>query len=374
MAVRYQVRAYSPTGSLLYDSLPVSSLSLQRRVHEVGNLEILLAQPLPISRFRDDTILEVWRQVDDNPPYLEGETIWWVKQPNLKGDTNGVELMTLKAVDLLHLLTRRIVAYDDSLTTYTEVYDLADDALKQIVRQNYGAAALDAARNLEPYLTVQGDASLGAIAGDSIARKTVLDACRGLAEASETAGAKIYFDIVRTTSPVRWELRTYRNYRGRNHSRTSGLPVVVAETRGNLSEPDLSFDFLDGVHNYVYAGGAGEAGWRQIAEAANLTAIGAGPAARTEVWVDASNVSDPAILQKVADAALARGKPRLRFTGRVLDTNATRYGYHYNYGDLITAEHKNLVIDCHVSAISLTYNRDQGEQLDIRLNGEIPLG
>lgn len=369
MAATYKLSYSTPIGVKLIESLSVSTFDLVRRINEVGALNVALADPAkyPIGYFVEDGIIDVWRSINSGPFYLETETSWLVNRVRYATDDNGRDILELQAADALCIAPRRIIAYDAG-STYTSKLEIADDLMKDVMHENFGASAIDTARDISSRLAIAGDLSQGAIVGDDIAWKKMFDVLRAFADASMAAGTRVIFDVIRTGAAT-FEFRTYKSYRGIDHSRDSGQAVIISQSFRNLGSPELVFDYTE-HYNYVYAAGKGDKEWRPTAEASDSASIGAGPFARREFFINASNTTDPDILQSVADAALQAGKARVLFNGRVLDTPKCTYGIHYKYGDLVTAQYKGYVIDCTIDAVHISFDRDNGEQLEVRLKGE----
>ena len=47
------------------------------------------------------------------------------------------------------------------------------------------------------------------------------------------------------------------------------------------------------------------------------------------------------------------------------------YGIHYWFGDILSAEAFGYFVDCRVSSVRVKVDQDGGEQLDIKLRGEL---
>lgn len=356
----------SPDGKVLEQDLPYSTLDYVRKENEVGVLATRLLPKFPLGFFRRDGQIEVWRSAGGREE-LDTDTAWLVRRIRYATSDAGEDELELTAYDMNTILANRIIAYDNG-TSYTDKLSYADDLMKDIVRENYGSSALDADRNLAAWLTVAANKSEGAIVGDTIGRKRVMDVIQDFASASEEAGVRVIFDIIRTAAN-RFEFRTYKNYRGADHSIDSANPVRVARELGNLGNAEILVDYTEEV-NYVYAGGKGDEEWRLTAEAGDTGRIGASPFARSEGWFEYSNEEDPDRLAKMANAELKKGRPRILFNGLLLDTPAAAYGLHYRWGDLVTAIYKGYKFDSRIDAIHVNVSRDQGERIEARLRGE----
>lgn len=361
----YTLNYLTPAG-LFIAPLQVQSLDYIRKENDVGVLTAVIAGDYAPGYFKRDGVLEVWRSINGSFPYLDGETGWLIRKPSYATSASGEETITLEAYDFCDILRRRIIAYQAG-NSYTHKLDFADDLMKDIVVENYGVSTLDALRNISSYLHVQTNVSLGPIVGDDIQHEVVLDTLQNFSNAAWEEGIRVLFDIV-YQSVLNVEFRTYIDYRGNDHSSTSASPVIVSQDLGNLSEPMIVEDYSQ-EKNYAYAGGSGENDLQTIEEYGDTVRVGASPYNRCEIYADGGNTTDATILQSIAKDAVAAGKPRLILTGKIVDTPGFRYGLHYRYGDLVTAQYKGQIFNCRVSAIHVSVDNN-GEKLDIQITGE----
>lgn len=356
----------APDGKILEQSVPYSSIEYVRKENDVGVLTARIVPKFPVGYFRRDGIFEIWRSIGGRET-LETEAAWLVRKVRYATNQAGEDELEITAYDGNVILSDRIIAYDNG-TSYTDKLGLADDLMKDIVLENYGIAAFDPDRDLSALVSVQAKSAQGLIVGDRIGRKRVMDVLQDFAAASEGGGVRIIFDMVRLLDG-RFEFRTYKNYRGMDHSADSDNPVRAAQELGNLSQPEIVLDYSEEV-NYAYVGGKGDEEWRLIAQSGDTTRIGLSPFARREGWFEYSNEDDPTRLGKMAQAELQRGRPRILFNGLLLDTPAATYGLHYKWGDLVTALYKGYRFDSRIDALRVMVDRDGGEQIEARLKGE----
>ena len=371
MANLYQVLYYNPLG-VLVDKPPFTYLDYARKVNEVGTLTMQIpANKYNVGFFQRDGIISVYRSVNSGASYeLDMETSWTIRRARYARDQSGNEVAELTAYDTLYLLNRRIAAYLAG-TSYTAKLDYADDAMKDTIRENYGAAALDAARDFSANLSVAADTSTGIIIGKNYSFMNIFGVLREMANESAARGVKLFFDVVQI-APLRYEFRTYPNFRGVNHGAGTANQVIIALENGNLSMPELIFDWTE-ERNYVYAGGKGDGDIRPVEEAADYTSINSSIFNRNEVFVNVSNSDDTAYIQDEADNALYANRARVYFSGRILDTPGTRYGVNYKYGDVVNAKYKGYSIDCRIDTMHVTIDQQNGEVLDPRIYGESTL-
>ena len=92
---------------------------------------------------------------------------------------------------------------------------------------------------------------------------------------------------------------------------------------------------------------------------------------RREYFKDSRDDSTTAALQADGDAALDEFRPRQVLTGTIHDTPGMQYNIHYQFGDVLSAEAFGYHVDCHVGSVRVRVDQDGGEQLDIKLRGEL---
>ena len=198
------------------------------------------------------------------------------------------------------------------------------------------------------------------------AYKNVLEVLKEIAEQAEEAGTWLGFDVVRIT-PATFEFRTYTGQRGQDHCRTSSDPRLVGKQYGNLTEASFG-TFHSEERNFIYVGGQGEGADRTIVTRSNEDRISASKWNRRELFVDAHDLES---LEAEGDAALGENKPKQSVTGTLRDTPGMMFGIHYGFGDMLTAQVFDFHIDCRVSSVRVEVSQDAGEQIDVRLQGEL---
>jgi len=358
--VEHQLHLLTPTGvplTILNDG-SFAGLSYGLRDLEPGVLELILPGDFGMSRLAIDSQIEVYRAVGYGAMQLEGDTTYFIRQPEPKTLANGVHVIKLTAYSALELLARRSVAYDAG-TAYTDKTAAWDNMLRAIVRENYGSLATDTARNLSPWMTVQVDTGWGASTTETFPRQIVLNVLKGIVDKIRGTGVYCTFDVVRTDRSI-FEFRVFLGPRGQDHSSTGTLPVVVSEDRLNLLEPSLVFDWTD-ERNYIYATGQGQGTERIVKTAQDNVRIGISPFNRREFVQDARQASIPESVQSIADAALQAHRPKRIFTGTISQTDGCLYGIHWKWGDIVKAEYLGYTFDCYVDAVTVSVNQDGTE-------------
>ncbi len=343
-----------PAGNILTILNHFSRLEYIRSLNMTGWMRLDL-DPRSVDQgmFRLDCRLEPWRTVGALQPYLDGESVYFIRRISYKIDSNGRELLSIYALDANYLLDGRIVAYAAG-SAQGEKTAACDDMMKAIVRENLGSSATDTTRSLATYLTVAADLTQCASITKAFSHRQVSTVLQDLASDSYVSnGVTLAYDIV-YTSPTMLEFRTYANRRGVNHNANSAQPVIISRERRNLEEPEIIEDHID-ARTYIYAGGTGEGSTRVIKTAAAATELlSATPFSRRELWVDARQDAEAAV-QSEANVALQYNRYKMSLDGKIVDTDGCQDGVHYRYGDTVYAEYRGIGFDnAHFGAMHVT--------------------
>lgn len=317
-----------------------------------------------------DQRLDVARRVATGPFLLEGEATWFIQTgQQLQGQERQTHLVAVHANDLLR---RHIVAYAAGSAQADKAAMAADNAMKDVVDENYGAAATDVTRSLAAYLSIQGDLSAGASIAKAFARRIVLNVLQEYARASAAAGTYLSFDTVVVGGGL--QFRTYTGQRGSDHRLVTGRPPLnIGPGFGNILNAKITFDHQPEV-TYVYAGGLGVEAARVIGTASDATRIAASPFNRREQFIDSRTTDDPTQLADEADAALRAGIPRVTVTGELQDTSGFIYGRDYAWGDYLTLQVGGFAAACRLSSVTVSLERGREgiqESLTAVLKGEV---
>lgn len=305
----------------------------------IGVLEIELPLSFPAQYLLEDGRIGAWRSISGRPPYLDNGAIYLIRSIDY-----GPTSIKVRAYHATSLLDRRIIAYAAGSSYTSKTATAADNLIKAFVNENMLAGIVGADRDgvetyadVSSYLTKQADLSLGASLSKSAARRRLLDVCVDLANASNTAGTYLTFEIYAPTEST-LELRTYATLRGVDRRAGTGNPVILSTLRGNLENAHLAVDYSDAA-SFIVAGGQGEEALRLIGTAIDTTRAGATPFGRIERFRDASNVSTQAAIDDEADAQLRAARPVIYFSGDLVETSGLTRGINFDLGDLVTAEH-----------------------------------
>lgn len=349
MANVYDIRLADAFGVELTVLDSFTTCEYARTVNDYGTLKLVLPPSYPISLFKEDGRIAIYRSINGAPAYLEGETIWFIRKIVQNSPDSGEKTIEIEAYDAVYLLTSRTIAYATN-TFESNKTVFADDMMKEIVDENLGSAATDTDRDLSAYLSIQANLSAApSISKEFAHRNDVLELLQEIAQASFTAGTYLAFDLVAPTQST-LEFRTYTGQRGTDHRFPNGTPpLLIGDDYNNLTNVVYANDFTDEV-TYVYAVGRGEI----TATSSDTTRINLSPFNRREQSINATNTATTAALIDEADAGVRNGRPRVFFSGELIDTPQATYGLHYRLGDYVTASYSGQSIDCRIDTIQVT--------------------
>jgi hypothetical protein len=363
--MRYKVDWYDDYGTKTGVIQAFTSLEYVRTENAIGRMVLTIPRGLyNYEDFKVGQLFEIWRDKNGSLE-LQNETAYFLQDWQFYANEKGEEYIQLYATDANWLLDTAIV-YATAGSADAEMTGIPDDLMKAIVDKQLGASA-DADRQK---LTVDGNVSAGgASVSKAFAYRNVLNVVQELADLAKEGGVYLAFDVVRT-APATFQFRTYAGQRGTDHSRTSGDPRLVGKKYGNLSDATFGTYHSD-ERNWVLVAGQGEEDARELVVRQNLQRIGASKWNRREYFKDSRDDATTALLEADGDAALNEFRPRQVLTGRLHDTYGMMYGVHYQFGDILTAEAFGYNVDCHVSSVSVKVDQNGGEQIDVRLRGEL---
>lgn len=364
--MRYEAVWYTHEGIRKGVIQAFNSLEYVKTQNAIGSLVMNIPRGLMrYDQFAVGDIFEVWRE-KGGVLELQNETAYFLQDWEFWADGDGAEYIQLKANDANWLLDTAIVwAYAGSAAASKT--DYPDDMMKAIVEEQLGATSAIASRTK---LTCAPDLSAGgASITKSFAYRNVLNVVTDIAEQAAEAGVNLYFDVVRT-APGTFEFRTYAGQRGQDHGRSSGDPRLVGKQYGNLSQASFGEYHAD-ERNIVLVAGQGEEAARTLVTRTNTSRMNASKWNRREYFKDSRDEETTAALESDGDAALEEFAPKQVLTGTLHDTPGMQYGIHYQFGDILSAEAFGYFVDCHVRSVRVKVDQDNGEQIDIRLRGEL---
>ena len=367
----YKITWYSPMQQQVSIIANFTSLEYAWVENSIGVLKLVF----PIDLYSNswvarDAFFAVYR---DN--VLEMNTIWFLRKIEYADDAGTVTLIAYSANYIFgdpENRAGRIVISEAGNTTYSEFQDYADDIIKTLASQNVGLGALDTERDLSNYLTIAAKDSAGPIVSKSCSKALLLPLFQEICESARQEGTPIYFDIVCTRLPyaeysLQLELRTYIQQRGFDLRDT----IVVSKERGNISNALLTIDYGSEITT-CYAAGSGEGALQPQEEYSDTTRLGASAFNRREAYIEVSSTADEDVLISSAKEVVALGKPKLKFSGNLIETPSFRYGIDWNFGDRIKAYSHGYTFDARISAISLRVS-NESEAIEVNILGESDL-
>lgn len=365
--MRYEAVWYDDYGTRKGIIQAFNSLEYVKTQNAIGSLVMNIPRGLmQYDQFSVGDIFEVWREKNGTLE-LQNETAYFLQNWVFWEDASGAEFIRLTASDANWLLDTAIV-WAFAASAEASVTDYPDDMMKGIVYNQLGAG--DSIHSSRNKLSVAPDLSAG---GSQITKafayRNVLTVLQEIAEVASEAGVWLGFDVVRT-APGEFEFRTYTGQRGQDHGRSSGDPRLVGKQYGNLSEPTFGTYHAD-ERNMILVAGQGEEDARMQEARGNWTRILASKWNRREYFKDSRDNATAALLQSDGDAALDEFKPKQLLTGTLHDTPGMQYNIHYQFGDVLSVEAFGYFVDCHVKSVRVKVDQDGGEQLDIKLEGEL---
>ena len=364
--MRYELVWYTHEGVRKGVIQAFNSLEYIKSQNAIGSLVVNLPRGLlQYDQFSVGDIFEVWREKNGTLE-LQNETAYFLQNWEFWTDGDGAEYIQLTAFDANWLLDTAIV-WGYAGSAQASKTDQPGDMMKNIVLEQLGADSGNASRTkltCAPYLEDGGDSITKAFA-----YRNVLTVLQEIAEVANEAGVWLGFDVVRT-APGEFEFRTYTGQRGQDHGRASGDPRLVGRQYGNLSQATFGTYHAD-ERNSILVGGQGEDSARELVERNNTTRMYASKWNRREYFKDSRDDATTAALEADGDAALDEFRPRQVLTGTLHDTPGMQYNIHYQFGDILSVEAFGYHVDCHVGSVRVRVDQDGGEQLDVRLRGEL---
>ncbi len=364
--MRYEAVWYDHEGTRKGVIQAFNSLEYVKTQNAIGTLVVDLPRGLmQYDQFAVGDIFEIWREKNGTLE-LQNETAYFLQDWEFWTDGDGAEYIRLMAYDANWLLDTAIVIHKAG-TAQAKKTAKPDDMCKHIVREQLGdLAAADRQKIVvAPYLS-----AAGANITKAFAYRNVLTILQEICDvAQEKNNVWLGFDVVRTAPGV-FEFRTYTEQRGQNHGRASGDPRLVGRQYGNLSQATFG-TYHSNERNFVAVGGQGEGWQRELIYRWDYNRWHASKWNRREYFKDSRDDATTAALEADGDATLEEFKPKQVLTGTMHDTPGMMYNVHYGFGDILTAEAFGFSVDCHVTAVKVKVEQDGGEQIDVRLRGEL---
>lgn len=364
----WEIWLCDPTGTRLALLDMVSTFQVNRVVNDISVFEMTLPGDFDDSLLRIDGLVEFWRGVEGND--LKLFNVYFIRYIAYHDEDEVTEAITVRGYDATELLNRRIVAAYAG-TDEARKTDNAGDIIKAFVEENLGGDATDSDRDLSDYITVQPDLADGASLTKGASWRSLLTVCQEIAAASETAGTPLYFGFepVFGTTGITFDFRTYEGQPGQDHSTSGEAPVYFGKSYGNLSMSWLIYDYGEQV-TVVYAGGQGDKEAREIVEVENAEQSGLSIWNRRERFINAVGEETTAAVTSRANAALRAGEVLARFAGNLLDSDETRYGVDWAWGDLVRIKYRDKQFNGLVRMVDIWVDSSGKETINVRVEVE----
>jgi hypothetical protein len=363
LGVEYEVWLCQPDGTHLASLDRAQAFEYTNVANDVGRFSVSLPWDFDLTLLQKDQRVNFIRKAIGGT--LVKDFTGLVTKIEHDDDQSGQILTVISGPSLNGLVTRRICAA--AAGHWASKLDAvpADDALKALMRRNFGETAA-AARQLDTeYFNIEANAGAGPAVTRSFAWRAVKDVMKDVCDAAREAGTEVFWQIV-STSIHTIEFRTYIGQPGTNRGLTGTTRLTISKEQGNLKDAMLTIDY-DNEANYIYCGGQGQADARTIKTAEDVTRSGASLFARSEDFADARQDETDNGVQAAADAALIAGRPLIRFSGEIVDQPGTRYGLNWFWGDRVSAYYVRGPFDCLIRSVHVSMS-DQGvETIDAKL-------
>ncbi len=345
----YEIWLRDKTGNRLQllDEKTLLSFQYAHSVYGEGTLTLTTSNAYPFAYLQQDGQIEVWRTSPSGTTSLLGNSVFLIDKFMQQIQGSSLPFYSISASPFVSILKRRIIAYAAN-TAYTNKTAAADDMMKAIIRENFGASAVDTARDISTYLACAADATAAPSISKAFSWTIIFNTLQEIAQASATAGTRLYFDVTFDTTANLPTFRTYTGQLGADNSAT----VIFSPDRFNLADPSLTYDYT-GEQNYIYALGQGTESDRLQVTETDATRTAKSNYNRREQALNATQYSTTTGLDAEANAALYAGRPVVTVGGTLLNTEDTEYGTHWKEGDLVTAQFDTVSQTCIVESASI---------------------
>jgi len=343
------------------------ALSASKVVNGIGEFTWIAPPSFNRTIVQPDQMLQVWYE-----PFGGIRKLWNVYfLRRFRYRSKGFEF---GGCDLNGLLWRRIVAAYAGSSEAQKSAMAADDMMKEVVRESL----LDTAAPVPTFgtrawanLTVQADDSLGPTISKAFAFEKLMTfdgggVLPGLARAAAQAGTEVFYGIrprVVGSSSIDFEFWTSIGQPGQDVSET----VVFDQDSGNLLDPDLDIDYSR-EENYIYATGQGTEVNRDVQQVWDAPRIGQSIWGRAEGEADSRNQGNSNSVIASGNSRLWEGQPKIRFTGKPMDTEGTTFTKHWDVGDLVTTRYEVIEFSSIIRAATLSVDDSGRVSVDARLD------
>lgn len=410
MLAHYELRVFTSYGIPVAEGITdIFALSFSRSRNNVGAFEVTLPPHYTEDTFGEDYVVEIWRSIDGRSFALIDDTCWFVREIEYDLDSNGKELLYVRGHDTTGLLERRIVAWYSfgsaapgaNAPSYKTAP--ADRAIYEVWQENFGSLVegtladsfntpppsvtaaegwndpgitLDALLRLMPRSPTGpipdipiGDAG-ALVSGVEIAWGSALDAMRQIADAAQTLGTLIWFDILYETSDNAtlgtFSFRVWVGNRGADLSQT----VVLSPYFDTMATAKIRKTYTE-LANWIHVGGPGQGDLRLVGGLVDDTSVLKSAFYPIEAFVDASESFSEESLLSAAQAELYHRRAKTIISGEIRQSPEFRFGRDYRYGTIVSVFYRNVQASSAIEAYSVEV-ADGIETIDIPLEGTVP--
>ena len=267
---------------------------------------------------------------------------------NFRQVAEGREIFTVRGRGLNDLLGGEPIFHEGPSApplvplAWAEKTGPAETVAKDYVRENLGISA-PAARQLANF-TIQADAATGLTWGGDRAYKQLFDVLMELADFAP--GDFNVVDLSTINQVPAFQFQWAAGQWGLDKTKLNGVrpPVIFGVQRKNATNIDYTYSRLDEV-NVVYTGGGN---WRDFRKTVTRTATNILPGDTTwstTKWgrravFRSSQDNGTGDMTDKADETLYKMRPRTSFAFETNTSINTRYGRDWDWGDLVTVEHR----------------------------------
>lgn len=308
-----------------------------------------------------DYRLTVWRSINNQQALLEGATEFLTMAWKITDDK-----ITVTALSLQSILSRRIVAYHAGLANFSTFKNVfAGNLIKILVRTNLTSGFTAVRDGVDTYvpidnLTVVGNANDGVVLSYGCSRNNVLQAITAVSQASTQAGTWLIGQV--TSNGTNWTFDTYPQFFGQDRRGQS----VLSLSNRNIEQVELTYDRTQ-EYTTVIAAGAGSEKARFIGTGFSAE-VTASPYNRKEVFYSNPQLKKQSEVDTAANNLLRAYRATFAFAATLIQTPQFMRGVDYNVGDILTVEFNNAQYITRLDMVDVTINASGiTERADLRL-------
>lgn len=350
-----QLTFYTPDGERFKTVTNMGQFKWSRKVNDVGAADVYVSlKSFDFDIFTREDLGMVIEVGDNSGSLLPAvDTYWFLWGAVETGGANEEEGLLLRFHDANSLLEDRIVAYrhDTPRTSSPQAYlnEATNQALVRVFRENLGDRAAPG-RNLSAVISVGPAVSPAPQIQKDIPWKTVLATMQEICRTSRNKGTPLYFDMVARPGRggINFEFETYTGQRGQD-KRNLGI-IRSSDPLFDLDSFEIDYK---SSYNVAYVGGSGR-GRDRLVEVVTHPRSTRTRFARREVFksVQSANVN---VLRDEGHNLVNNTAGIYSLSGKLLGDLGDRYGF----GDRLTIQHRNLVLDCEISAVAGSWDSQQ---------------